>query len=397
MKHSLGGLVFAMPTCSFLAFLLLVGAEASVREHKQLPFAIRLPLPLPRDDRQLRGAPIDLEDAPVMGIALSGGIPLGEVALNVPQDVEETQGPAVVDGPLRDLLDFGSAFGAAVLQPGDMRLPMHRGLGGAEGKFGAPLELPLDALHVKMQEHVPKPLNIDDAHDRLRIYGTLPKNLTAKTLKVSLSGGDDRDLTVQYFLGQGSMAKNLVGIDEHFALDFAPAEAPAVKYKAATGAFELLLKRPAMKTQKQVAIDFDAGPATPPAQLPDLAAFSARRPDTATATAKVALGRLTPLRRTSRAPVLPKEFAHESHLKRMHASRLKEDLAKMTKDLLAGPEDDSKAKQDKAARVDEIRDRAKQFVSDAHLGDAQKELIKAFAPLDLGLVMLEMNHRVRAA
>lgn len=450
-----------MPIQSLLAFLVIGSAgAASTGTKKQFPFEI-LPLSLPKEDRQLRGSPPGL-DVPFTRVAF-GGIPMGAVALNFPEDAEVMQGPPVVDGSLRDLLDLGSALGAAVLRPGgDMAMPSrpaHQSLGGVEGDFGEPLELPLDALHVKMQDQVPKPLSFEDADGKIRIYGTLPKNLTAKTLKVTLSGGDGRNLVVQYFLGQGTDTQNLVGIDERFALDFDPVDQPSVKYKAHTGAFELVLTRPSVTPQKQVAINFDTVPehleeaedlaAAKPSEANDVEAVDAKAADVkddalpvpgkyhdwasevlaakTNEPATVALKRSKPVGQHS-GTASPKEFVHESKLTRLPAAQANylhkvlgassdgsKDLQKKIADEIKQAIPSMKATgdlheklpevtkeltkvqtNDKAERVQEVRDRAKQFVADAHLGDAQKELINAFAPLDLGLVLLEMHHHVRA-
>lgn len=379
---------------SILPFLLLGGAVAEVRTRKQLPFilgdelpeppvSLRLPLPEPNDFRRLRGPAVQVGEMPLAFRA----VPMDAVSLELP-DVEAIEGPPVVDGPLRDLLNFGSALGAAVLRPDSMPRLAHHKLGGAEGTFGAPLELPLEALHVKMQDHVPAALSIDDSRSKVRIYGTLPKNLTAKTLKVSLAGADGRNLVVRYFLGKGAEAgKNLVGIDEHFLLDFSPTETPAVKYKSSTGTFELSLNRPAAKPQKQISIDFDAPPAT--ASKPIVASKSqevgAARKD------EIALHRIAPLRRSRQRVASAKEFVHASRSVRLPASQVKAGLEKVAKDL----KHVASAKRDKAARVQEVKSKAKQFVADARLDDAQRELEDAFAPLDMGLVMLEKNHRIR--
>jgi len=400
------------------------------------------------------------------GAARMGAMPLEipeaiELARAHPGEAVE-----VGEGSLRDLLDFGGAMGAAVLGPRGLQpitmssrqgagglesflkalsaeprpevqpitmssrqgagglesflkalaaeqgpegaepleMSAQRGLEGIGGQRGGPLELPLGALHVKLREHVPKPLQVEDGNGKVRIYGTLPKKLTAKTLKVSVSGSDGRSLRIQYFLGQD--AGNAVGIDEHFALDFAPAGTPAVSYKAATGAFELVLTRPVVTPRTQVTINFDSSPPTNmSAMVPGKIHAVTAVPNQAS-TVKVALKRKAPAahQRSQHTQASPGEFAHESKMKRMSASPAPKqtqasevDLAKVTKALhqvvqTGGVGSD----QEKAARVRDISDRVKRFVADAHLTDAQKELKTAFEPLDLGLVMLEMNHRVKA-
>jgi len=281
---------------------------------------------------------------------------------------------------------------------------VQRGLEGIGGQRGGPLEIPLGALHVRLQDDVPKPLQVEDDSGKVRIYGTLPKKLSAKTLKVSVSGSGDRNLRIQYFLGQG--AGNAVGIDEHFALDFAPAGAPAVSYKAATGAFELVLTKPTVTPRTQVSIDFDSSPSMDVSEEVPGKIHAVIAKPTQASTVKVALKRKPPAahRRSQHTQASPKEFVHESKMKRMSASPVPKqsqasevNLAKVTKALhQVAQKDGSGSDQEKTARVKEISDKVKRFVADAHLTDAQKELKSAFEPLDFGLVMLEMHHQVKA-
>lgn len=293
-----------------------------------------------------------------------------------------------------------------------LEMSAERGLDGIGGQRGGPLELPLGALHVKLQEHVPKPLQVEDGSDKVRIYGTLPKKLSAETLKVSVSGSGGRNLRIQYFLGQGG--RNAVGIDEHFALDFAPAGTPAVSYKAATGAFELVLTKPAVALRKQVSINFDSSPSMDVSEkVPDKIHAAIEKPSQAS-TEEVMLNRKLPAERSrsQHMQASPKEVVHESKRKRMSSypvpklpqanevdlAKSEVDLAKVTKALHqeVAQKDESGSDQEKIARVKEISDKVKRFVADAHLTDAQKELKSAFEPLDLGLVMLEMNHHVKS-
>lgn len=339
-------------------------------------------------------------------------------------------GRPVVDGALRDLLEFGSAFGSAVLRPEDMVAPRRHSVGEALG-------MPLDALHVMMRQHVPTPLQVDDAKARVRIYGTLPKNLTPKSLSVSFTGDDDRNVLVKYFLGQDGESKRVVGMDEHFMLDFSPVDAPAVKYKASTGAFELVLTRPAVKAHRQVAIDFDTAPAaaketshlrksSKPENLAMAKPTQAKTINVvvkAAAEAEKATGEVSLERRSasspSRAQPSPREFIHESHSRRLpvsvvnavNAEKTTHELAKMTKTLHEvrwrkpqkhvvrwRKQKASHVSAAREARAMEVADRVKKFVTAAHLVDAKKDLIGAFAPLDtdMGLIMLETNHRIRA-
>jgi hypothetical protein len=427
-----------MPMQRMLAAL-AVGSIAAVTAvttgtEKQIPISIAnladmgIPLPMPGlEGRHLRGPPAGLDEFPMGAIRMDalpmdelpmGAIPMGAIPMDairmdeLPEGVEIEQGRPIAEGSLspglRDLLDFGSAMGAAVLRPGGLEaIPMpvqraleaRRGLDGIGGEMGGALELPLGALHLKLQEHVPKPLHVEDGKEKLRIYGTLPQHLTSKTLKVSLSGSEGRNLRVQYFLGQGAGAKNAVGIDEKFALDFAPAGMPAVTYKASTGAFELSLSRPAAKPQEQVAIDFDSSPSTGAVAKVTAAAVI---PGKASAV-KVALERKPKAAHSRQHQASPKEFVHESKMKRLLASSaLKEnrgEMAKVTKALhqVAQKQGLGEDEDAKAARVKDISARVKSVVANAQLFDAQNALKDAFAPFDYsGLVMLEMSHQVRA-
>merc|ERR1719387_2532004 len=73
-----------------------------------------------------------------------------------------------------------------------------------------------------------------------------------------------------------------------------------------------------------------------------------------------------------------------------------DDLAKKTKELEA---DVAKASaeyttRDRAQRAKLIVDKAKEFVSEAHLSDAKSSLEDAFAPIP-GLVLIEIEHKLR--
>jgi len=406
-----------MSILSLLAFLVVVGPAATATTtntgKKQVPFEIVEFTVPPRDGRQLRGAPLGLDMPFPKGALSMGAFPMRDIPFEVPGN---TQGAPVVDGALLDLLNFGSALGSAtLLRPGGIvpdRMPVPRRFGGVSGAFGGPLELPLDSLHVKMQQDAPAPLKFEDAHGKLHIFGTLPKKLSAKTLKVSFSGAGGRDLIVQYPLGKSHEASNAVAIEERFALDFRPVRAPSVKYKAATGAFELVLARPEASSRKPVTIDFDTAAAkaaakpiqaqTRPVQVVAL------KPRKATA-GKVALKRAKfkrVQRRTARAKASVKEFVHNSKRARVPASGVMSKnarnddrivpeqemhaLAKVTKELRKVP-----PRKGKAARFQDVKNTAKQFVADAHLREAQSQLVDAFAPLDdFGLVMLEISHQV---
>merc|ERR1719424_2673973 len=261
------------------------------------------------------------------------------------------------------------------------------------------------------------------------------------------------------------------GINERFDLDFEPVDQPAVTYKAATGEFQLLLTRPAEKTRKPIAIDFDtvapkmakpqhhvminpehlalAKPSQqsikmnvvspPPAKkkpsaLPDAAqeyawvlpedikaAEVVAAPvishakkvvadtlvtDTKLKEAAAKVGTVTiPIVRPIATPQasVQKEFVdaemqhlRDSEVKTLAAIRKaeKQDMEGLRKVTSQVKHDATSMDKDQAARVKSIADEAKKFIADAHLGDAQKDMASAFAPLDLGLVMLEMHHRV---
>jgi hypothetical protein len=401
-----------MSFLTLLASVCAATAGAKART-KQFPFEFGLgpPPALPADVQLLGEGP---------GFRLSGpfaaihAVPLKVVSLNLPEDGDAVEGPPVVDGPLRDLLDFGSAMGAAVLRPEDVNFRAQQRRESGDDSFANAMELPLDALHVKMQEHVPAPLNVDDTNGKVRIFGTLPKNLNAKTLKVSVAGDDGRNILVKYFLGQDGDEQNVVGIDEHFALDFQPAGSPVVKYQTSTGDFELLLTRPTVKPRKDVDIDFEAGTAASakPSHLRKAAApehLAATRPSRdamVNVVAKAPAGKSgdLPLERRHLAPskakhgAPPQEFAHDVATRRVPAwvASPAQEFVKVTKELYTAAHSQD-SNQDRAVRAKQVAERAKQFVVDAHLGEAKKELIEAFAPIDdTGLVMLEMNHRFRA-
>jgi|Transcript_102640 hypothetical protein len=324
-----------------------------------------------RDSKLLRGSALDFE--PILEDSLpSMVVPLAELSPEAAEDTEVA--PVSVDGPLRDLVDFGSAIGAAVLP---------------RVVHGSPLELPMDILHVKMQQEVPKPLNVDDTPSKVHIYGNLPKNLTAKTLQVSSEG---RNLVVKYFIDEGKQAGNsIVGIDERFALDFEPVVTPAVRYKASTGAFEMILPRPPKETsQRQVNIEFDVSQP----EVPSKKIVAQTRSGPVTAPLQKVVSKPTPefSKRVSQstAPVQRSSLKADDHDVKT--------LAKMTRQLReAGQTQQSVGgRDDRAKRAQEIADKAKRFVAEARLGDAKAELQNAFAPQIFegeGMVLLELNHK----
>jgi hypothetical protein len=289
----------------------------------------------------------------------------------------------------------------------------------------------MDILHVKMQQEVPKPLTVDDTPSNVHIYGTLPKNLTAKTLQVSSEG---RNLVVKYFIDGGKQASNsIVGIDERFALDFDPLENPVVRYSSATGAFELTLPRPAKETSgQQVNIEFDDVPkkqevAPRPTAAPRVEEVVAKptvakptEESTRKTVEKIADEFADHFRHTS-APAkdsVPKAISTptEDPLPQEDSAAVKEavasaaalrekaeendaktTLAKMTRQLREAEQAKKPVTQaDQAKRAKDIADKAHRFVAEAKLGDAKTELASAFSPGIFegeGMVLLELNHK----
>jgi hypothetical protein len=356
--------------------------------------------PPTRDWKLLRGSTLDLPLAPEIAgdfhaLPLTGMVvPLDEMQSDAPEDsVQLGAAPVGLDGPLQDLFDFGNVIGAAVLP---------------RAAHGRPLELPMDILHVKMQQEVPKPLTVDDTPSNVHIYGTLPKNLTAKTLQVSSEG---RDLLVKYFMDEGKAGSSVIGIDERFTLDFEPREAPIVKYKASTGVFELTLPRPPKESVgQQVNINFEdvATPEVAPKKVaeavaPRPAAAAAPNFEKASEELKMAIVEHNGESTRKRVEDIANEFAeHFSHTPASHESNVSVDdgktLAKMTKQLREAGHAQKLAsgRDDQTKRAKEIADKAKRFVAEARLGDARTELQDAFAPQIFegeGMVLLELNHK----
>jgi len=326
------------------------------------------------------------------------------VAFDVSDGVDQRPlflSPPVAEGPLRDLLDFGSALGTVVLSA-NPAVSQQDAMRGSADKFGGPqkaVKSVLDALRVDMQGDYPAPLNFHNGNDMVRIDGILPKNLTARSLKASLAGNERRRLTIRYFLGKDDNVDNVVAVEENFDLDFSPTEKPKIAYRASTGQFELLLKRPVVKPSQQVAIHFDIEQARPKERA---STFK----KTAANAASTAAGHMAADEDTSSQPAdEPQQSAFTENVLKQYMksdrdfvqalrhSRLA-DLPKLTQAL--NHQELQYGTKDTNARAQAAAQKAKRFVSKVRLDKAKRVLKSAFQPLDTGLVMLEIHHSGRS-